>query len=90
MSIESAVRASDTANMAYHSILPHRSRLQQIILEHLRIFGPSICEEIEERLGMRHSTCSARLGELHAKGLVYTSGERPTSSGRLARLYWVR
>lgn len=46
-------------------------------------------DEVERRTGLRHQTVSARLNELSHQGLVRDSRRRrPTSSGRLARV-WV-
>jgi len=90
MSVESALSHDDTRMMAHRSIQPHVQRLEQLVLEHLQIFGPSTSDEVEQRLDMAHQTISARLTALHAKGLVITCGQRKTRSGRQARLYRVR
>jgi hypothetical protein len=46
-------------------------------------------DELEQALGMRHQTVSARRRELYLLGEIRTVGERRTRSGRLARV-WVR
>lgn len=44
--------------------------------------GPQTCEQLSERLGMRYTTCSARIAELKAERWVVCSGaQRKTSGG---------
>jgi predicted Rossmann fold nucleotide-binding protein DprA/Smf involved in DNA uptake len=46
---------------------------------------PATCCEVENALGMRHQTASARLSELKRDGRVFRTGERrKTDSGRYA------
>jgi hypothetical protein len=46
------------------------------------------CDEIEEQLGMRHQTASARIRELElSSDLIKTDRKRPTRSGRGAFVY---
>jgi predicted ArsR family transcriptional regulator len=47
------------------------------------------CDEIEELLGLRHQTASARLRELQLGGWIQASNhKRLTRSGRQARVYY--
>jgi hypothetical protein len=54
------------------------------------------CDEIEQRLDLRHQTASARLNELQRLGLAIVHIDpktnkpltRPTRSGRNARIYF--
>lgn len=78
---------SSTSNAAHRSIKGAKNDMYARILGLLQQRGDFTCEEIEDRLAMRHQTCSARLTELYAKGRVDRIGKRPTSSGRLAHIY---
>jgi hypothetical protein len=47
--------------------------------------GPATCEELSLRLGIRYTTCSARLAELKADRWITPSGaERKTTGGEWA------
>lgn len=81
----------ETSDLAYESIIPHITRLADLV--HTMIVARGLrgatCEEAEVELRLRHQTCSARLTELKDKGLVRDSGRRgQTSSGRSA-VIWV-
>lgn len=81
----------NTSTAAYDSILPHVSRLADLV--HTMIVSRGVrgatCEECEVELKIKHQTCSARITELKDKGLLRDSGRRgQTSSGRSA-VIWV-
>src|SRR5579864_8018980 len=60
------------------------SQRERIYLQ-LRDFGPATCEELSLKLGIRYTTCSARLSELKAMRFVTPSGiERKTTGGECA------
>jgi predicted transcriptional regulator len=50
--------------------------------------NPSTCDEIEARLGMTHQSASAAINKLMRCGVIRAHGQRPTRSGRMARV-WV-
>jgi hypothetical protein len=60
--------------------------LRQRILN-LLIASPLHCEAVEELLGMKHQTASARLSELLRDGRVTVCGRTKTRSGSSARVY---
>ncbi len=47
------------------------------------------CEEVEERLGLKHQTASARIYDLRRYGLVTAAGPSQTSAGRPATAWKV-
>jgi hypothetical protein len=49
---------------------------------------PSTCDEIEQRLEMTHQSASAAINKLMRCGVIRAHGQRPTRSGRMARV-WV-
>jgi len=82
-------RGSDTSEEAAESIAKDTQRLRRLVYEEIRESGGLSCDEIEERLGMKHQTCSARVHDLHALGRIRDSGmRRKTRSGRNA-IVWV-
>jgi Mn-dependent DtxR family transcriptional regulator len=55
-----------------------RQRIYVSLMEH----GPATCEQLALRLGIRYTTCSARLSELKAMTWVVRSGQiRETTGG---------
>ena len=62
-----------------------------MVLESIRRAGPigMTCDEVEQKLGLSHQTCSARVNELDNIGFIKILGKRPTRSGRNARVYHV-
>lgn len=86
-----AIHAGDTSREAAFSMLPHTSRMETLILEHLQIFGPQTCDALEVALGFTHQGCSPRLTALRNRDLVYDSGlRRKTRSGRQAAVWALR
>jgi predicted transcriptional regulator len=45
-------------------------------------------DELEQRLGLAHQTCSPRVTELARQGRIVVRGTRKTRSGRMAKV-WV-
>jgi hypothetical protein len=86
---------TDTSIDAADSIIDSINELQRTILAFiLDTEGEDVtgatCDEIEEELGLKHQTASARVRELSQRGLIVDSGDRrPTRSGRQA-IVWVR
>lgn len=72
---------------ANKSIKNDKSRIRHMVLSAIKNTGPSglTSEECEQRLGVAHTTVSARISELKALGLIKDSGyRRKTRSGRNA------
>lgn len=60
-----------------------RGRIERAIRED----GPATCEQLEQRLGLSHQTCSARISELRKAGSLIEVGKAATVSGRSARIH---
>ncbi len=60
-----------------------RARIERSIRED----GPATCEALEERLGLSHQTCSARISEMRRGGDLVEVGRAATRSGRSARVH---
>jgi hypothetical protein len=69
--------------------LSHLERDRHIIWSTIAQAGPMglTCDEAEQKLDIRHQSCSARITELKARGLLLIIGKRPTRSGRNAAVY---
>jgi len=65
-------------------------RLRAAVLKHIMKCGKNgaTCEEVEDALGLRHQSASARVNELMNTGRILVGGRRETSSGRSA-FVWV-
>jgi hypothetical protein len=48
---------------------------------------PGTCDEIEQRLDMSHQSTSAAINKLMREGIIRANGQRPTRSGRMARVW---
>tara|TARA_A100001035_G_scaffold233752_1_gene196582 strand:+ start:157 stop:480 length:324 start_codon:yes stop_codon:yes gene_type:complete len=85
------VKGSDTSEAAARALAGPASSLRASVLEFIyQAPKGATDDEIEQALGMRHQTASARRRELVLIGLVMDSGERrATRSGRTATV-WVR
>lgn len=60
------------------------------VMEVLRVAGINgiLCDEIEQKAGISHQTCSATLNSLEKHGqAIATSRTDPTRTGRAARRY---
>ena len=79
-----------TSREAADSIRSEAGRIRTRVLRCIAqrgLYGAT-CDEVEQLLGLRHQTCSARIWELHRKELlVRTSTKRKTRSGRNAFVY---
>jgi predicted HTH transcriptional regulator len=83
------VRDSDTSEAAAREIEPEASTLRAIVLAYIQGARGATCDEIEQVLGMRHQTASARVRELVLHDFVADSGKRRhTRSGRNA-VVWI-
>lgn len=78
-----------TQDAALAAIMPAEGTLEAKVLDAIRA-SASTCDELEERLGLTHQTCSARVHHLMAAGLIVADGSRRTRSGRAARVWRVR
>lgn len=87
-----AVRSSATSQAAADSIAPEAGTLRALVYRTVQeTLGGLTCDEVEERLAMRHQTASARIRELAQSGQLLDSGTtRPTRSGRAAVVYVAR
>ena len=75
----------ETSKAAYESVKPFRNCAKRRILEHLAPGLWITCEQLEIATGLKHQTCSARIGELRDPGHIMDSGWKGrTSSGRAA------
>ena len=81
---------TDTSIAAAISVLEDAETMQGRVYRRIRQTGEygATCDELEIRLNMRHTTCSARIRELVLKGIIKDSGQRRKgSSGRDQRVY---
>lgn len=77
-----------TSEAAARRVGPRRRTDFQRILDFLfNCPQGATCDRVEEVLGLRHQTASARMRELCRRGFVYYDGERETRSGHQARIY---
>lgn len=83
-------RSSGTSRAAAISVTETAGTLRSKVLAHVRSCGPAgaTCDEVEEALGLRHQTASARMRELALKSMIVMAGERRvTRSGRYAEVW---
>lgn len=84
------VMDSDTSREAAMSLVEEAPTVRMKVLGFIRVrgtVGVTDCE-IEQALGLRHQTASARRRELELQGLVVkTDQRRPTDTGRMAGVY---
>ena len=76
----------DTQDAAWESIQPRAGSIAAKVLEAITN-EPMTCDEVEQRLGLTHQTCSAAIHHLMKDGAVVADGVRPTRSGRTARVW---
>jgi len=82
---------TETSWLAAESVKTFTGRLRLLILEYLKQQPDgATCDQCEEALHLSHQTCSARIRELSQGGAIYHDGQRPTRSGRAARIYRVK
>ncbi len=91
------VAGDDTSEAAADSIEASAATLRGEVLRfvraqtHVPAFGGATCDEIEQALGLRHQTASARCRELVLSGhLIRTDRRRKTRSGRAAAVLVAR
>jgi hypothetical protein len=66
------------------------TRLQGIVYRSLHA-ARGTCDDVEERTGLPHQSCSPRFGELDRMGRIQKTGERKrTRLGRWAAVWKVR
>jgi predicted Rossmann fold nucleotide-binding protein DprA/Smf involved in DNA uptake len=79
-----------TSKAAAKAIEPHMGRMEQRVFDSIRA-RPKTAREVEEQLGMRAASVTARIRELVLAGRIEDSGEkRDTGSGRKAIVWRVR
>jgi len=82
-------RGQDTSLRAFADIQGVSGKLRLIIWQTVFEAGTRgmTCEELEDALGMKHQTCSARITELKKSGHLVVSGRRKNRGGSSARAY---
>lgn len=81
-----------TSEAAAVSIEKVANRLQQVTYDAIREREKrgATDDELEQITGLKHQTVSARRRELYLRGLIVNDGERPTRSGRRAKVWVLR
>lgn len=79
----------ETSAAAAHAIEPSAVTLCGQVLAAIRACHGLTCFEIEEALHLRHQTASARIWDLHTRGLITDSGARRLTSASRAAVVWV-
>jgi predicted transcriptional regulator len=83
--------AAPTSKEAAGRIRPHAKAMRTEILDYIARRGGrgATTDEVEDRLGMKHQTASARVRKLAKEGLIRDSRRvRPTRSNRNA-VVWI-
>jgi response regulator of citrate/malate metabolism len=83
---------ADTSKAA-HAAFPEGSKetLRVVVFRAISEKGEATCDELEQRTGLSHQTCSARITELVIESKIIDTGRRRTTrAGRPARVYGVR
>ncbi len=82
----------NTSEAAAASMKEPSNSIRGRVLETIRYAGPvgMTDDELEQMLGLRHQTASARRRELYLLGKIQSTGERKTRSGRRAKVWVVR
>lgn len=78
-----------TQDKAWDDIQTALSGLRATVYDAIRE-EPATCDELEQRLGLTHQTCSATVNHLMNSGLIVACDSRKTRSGRSARVWTVR
>jgi hypothetical protein len=76
----------ETQDLAFESAVASRPTVALMLLQSIREC-PSTCDELEQRHGLTHQTCSAAVNWLMRRNLIVTEGRRATRSNRLARVW---
>lgn len=80
----------DTSQAARDSVVSTAGEIAQRVYEAIEAH-PSTCDELEQSLGLRHQSCSARIRDLaKAKRIIESGITRPTRSGRQAVVWQTR
>ena len=84
------VKDSETSRRAAQFIRSEAPTMRVAVLAFIQTMGEqgATDEEIEDALGYKHQTASARRNELMNMGLIKKNGKRPTTSGCSADV-WV-
>ncbi len=84
-----AQRHSPTSVAAAEAIRPAMNRLQQLVLDFIRLQGEAGAtdEEMQDCIPMLPSTQRPRRIELQRRGLIRQCGERKVRSGRMAAVW---
>lgn len=84
--------APSTSQAAAVSMKPAANRLQRQVEAVIGSTGPrgATDDELEVLTGLKHQTVSARRRELYLLGRIRSIGERPTRSGRKAKVWVLR
>jgi hypothetical protein len=87
--ITARYHGGDEMSAAAFEQTPAQSRLldRNRIATSLRHDGPATCQQLEDRIGLSHESCSARISEMRKDGTVVTVGEAVNRSGRKARVH---
>ena len=85
------VRKSDTSCAAADSITPRLGAMHFSVLNIIRKAGGLglTCDEVEELLGYRHQTASARIRELYLGGYIRDSFLRRMTRSNRTAVVWV-
>lgn len=70
---------------AHEAAKPGKAKLWWLILNFVKVNGPSTCSEISAGTSIPYQTASARVSELRKRGLLYPTGrKRRTDTGCFA------
>lgn len=76
----------DTQDEAWLHAKPRQSTIAAKVLAAIEDCA-STCDELEQRLGLTHQTCSATVNDLMRRKLIVSCGYRKTRSNRSARVW---
>lgn len=79
------VASSDTSKAASRSMRGSANVIRERIYSFLQL--GATCDYVEQELGLRHQTASARIRELFLAGRIESIGTRATRSGRMANVW---
>lgn len=77
----------DTSAEAARIVRPRTGTQRHRILTRLRS-APSTCDELEQALGLPHTSCSPRVNELEAAGWIADSGDRRHTRNGAPAIVW--
>lgn len=76
-----------TSKAAAKSMQPHMGRIQQQVFDRIKAV-PSTAREVEDALGLRTQTVTARIRELVLDGKVRDSGEKRLTDSNRKAIVW--